>query len=211
MSRFLTLFSCFVLSVFWTVVGPCAYAAPADLPGCSCSKKAQDCIPPGYACSLSDEQNRRTVRIVTECGRGNGKKCVPTKWDDRPLSELARCTGVVAAVKGDCRSKKAGTFSVATRCGPVSNCTPIETRTTFICEKEEEFAGQDGFLPVQNSCGRCKDAESCSSATCSVIKIPTSDCAKRDGSPESVPCSWSSSGSPRVVTSPAPVSSSIPY
>jgi hypothetical protein len=210
MVRFLTLLSCLVVSVSWTAIGPCAYAAPADLPGCSCAKKAQDCIPPGYACSLSDEQNRQTVRIVTECGPANGKKCVPTKWADRPLSELAQCTGVVAAVKGDCRATKAGTYLVATLCSP-SPCSPKQVSRTFYCEKEEEFAGQDGLVPVQDSCGQCKDAASCNSATCSFVKIPKGDCTKRDGNAESAPCAWSASGSPRVVTSPAPVISPRSY
>jgi hypothetical protein len=209
MGRYLTVIVCGV-SLILALQGRAAFGEPSGAPGCSCSKSRQDCIPPGYACSLSDEQNRQTVRIVTECGPANGKKCVPTKWVDRPLSELARCTGVVAAVKGDCRATKAGTYLVATLCSP-SPCSPKQVSRTFYCEKEEEFAGQDGLLPVQDSCGGCRDAASCNSAKCSLIKIPKSDCTKRDGSPESVPCSWSSSGSPRVVTSPAPVSSSTPY
>ena len=210
MGRYLTVIVCGV-SLILALQGRAAFGEPSGTPGCSCSISRQDCIPRGYACSLSDQQSKEMVRFVTECGRANNKQCGPTKWAERPLSDLARCSGVVAANKHECRSTKGGTFLVATRCGPVTDCTPKNSPRTYYCEKEEEFAGQDGLLPVQNSCGQCKDAASCSSATCSFIKIPKSDCTKRDGIRESEPCSWSSSGSPRVVTSPAPVTSSIPY
>ena len=211
MGRYLTVIVCGV-SLILALQGRAAFGEPSGTPGCSCSKSRQDCIPAGFACTLSASQKRQTVKFVTKCGPAGGKKCVALDFEEKTLESLADCSKAVAAVRGDCKRTKAGRYlGGATRCR-VTPCVPdTPIPTTFYCDQEEEFAGQDGLLPVQNSCGQCKDAASCSSATCSFIKIPKSDCTKRDGSPESEPCSWSSSGSPKVVTSPPPVRSSIPY
>jgi hypothetical protein len=212
MGRYLTVIVCGV-SLILALQGRAAFGEPSGTSGCSCSKSRQDCIPAGFACKLSASQKRQTVKFVKKCGPAGGKKCVPLEFEEKTLESLADCSKAVAGVRGDCMRIKAGRYlGGATRCKvfPCVPDTPIPT--TYYCHQEEEFAGQDGLLPVQeDSCGGCRDAASCNATTCSFIKISKSDCTKRDGSRESEPCSWSSSGSPRVVTSPAPVTSRISY
>lgn len=211
MGRYLTVIVCGV-SLILALQGRAAFGEPSGTSGCSCSKSRQDCIPAGFACKLSASQKRQTVKFVKKCGPAGGKKCVPLEFEEKTLESLADCSKAVAGVRGDCMRTKAGRYlGGATRC-KVTPCVPdTPIPTTYYCDQEEEFAGQDGLLPVQDSCGECRDAASCNATTCSFIKISKSDCTKREGIPESVPCFWSLSGSPRVVNSPAPVSSSVPY
>ena len=212
MGRYLTVIVCGV-SLILALQGRAAFGEPSGTSGCSCSKSRQDCIPAGFACKLSASQKRQTVKFVKKCGPAGGKSCVPLEFEEKTLESLADCSKAVAGVRGDCMRTKAGRYlGGATRC-KVTPCVPdTPIPTTYYCDQEEEFAGQDGLLPVQeDSCGGCRDAASCNATTCSFIKISKSDCTKREGIPESVPCFWSLSGSPRVVNSPAPVSSSVPY